>query len=81
MFLDGEFQHICLLVALFFYAGKCGVEPLLGDLYFSIMLGELRSKIYNIENEGGVGSIDARFREGEFLGDVRVVKSIYLQGF
>ncbi|MCK4125865.1 hypothetical protein ACI2S3_12960 [Ralstonia nicotianae] len=80
MFLDGEFQNICLLVALFFYAGKYGVEPLRDDLSFSMMLDELRLKIYKVESEIGAGLIDPRLMEKEFLGDVEVVRNIYLQG-
>ncbi|MGG1949986.1 hypothetical protein [Ralstonia solanacearum] len=78
IFLDGQFQNLCLLVALFFFAEKYGVEPLRDDLSFSMMLEELRLQVYNLEHGIGVDPTDSRLTEEEFICDLNVVKNFYL---
>ncbi|MHC6083257.1 hypothetical protein ACYT85_08465 [Ralstonia solanacearum] len=78
IFRDGHFQNLCLLVALFFFAEKYGVEPLRDDLSFSMMLEELRLQVYNLERGIGVDPTDSRLTEEGFICDLNLVKNFYL---
>jgi len=77
MFGRGNFQHLCLLVALFICVEIDNLSLSREDPFTQDVINELRAHITNFENGRNSNSLDPRYMDEDLVRDISILKSKY----
>ncbi|MBT1536475.1 hypothetical protein B7R78_0005945 [Ralstonia solanacearum] len=77
IFSEGDFQNLCLLVAIFICVEDSNLVLDLGDPFTQDVVGELKSIINKMDENADLVWLDPRYGDGELVADIGRLRGKY----
>lgn len=77
IFSDGDFQNLCLLVALFICVEDSNIVLDLDDLFTQDVVGEIKSRVNEMDENSDLVGLDPRYGDGELVADIGRLRGKY----
>lgn len=77
IFSEGDFQNLCLLVAIFICVEDSNLVLDLGDPFTQDVVGELKSIINKMDENADLVGLDPRYGDGELVADIGRLRGKY----